>query len=419
MPVETNTKLVYKKYLNYTVIEMLEDRDFPVWLKHQSENNDLTRLMEQNPQFSHKVSQAREIIRLISPNEVPVQKEDIFSVWGKITEFDLAHQSALRTRSYYGILKYAAVLIFALLLGSLGYWRLTKEETFEWSAFRADTTLQQSKLILSSGEEIDLKQVESIIKVNAQNQAININNDSIVSLPGTGGNSSEIAMNQVVVPFGKKSMIELADGTRVWLNAGSKMAFPVRFSGSKREVYLEGEAFFDVSPDKTLPFFVMTKDIVIRVLGTRFNVSDYEIDQEVTTVLLEGSVSLKENREVNLFGKEVILSRNQRASFNKLDLTTKVTDDVNADLAVAWTEGWFPFNKEPLGNVLKKVERYYNVRVEYVGLFPTDDLISGKLDLKDSLDGVMRVLGDVAKLTYRIDQNKIYVRINHEMPMKN
>lgn len=417
--IETNTKLVYKKYLKYTVIEMLEDRDFPVWLKHLSENQELNSLIDQNPSFARKISQAREIIRLISPKEEPVRQDDILLVWERVTEFELANRSALRRRRYLGFFRYAAILVLALLLTSVAYWRLTKEDAFEWSAFRSDQAVQQSRLILSSGEEIVLKKDESIVKVSAHNQAIKINNDSIISLTGTGKGSHETAMNRVVVPFGKKSRVELADGTRVFLNAGSKMAFPVHFNGTKREVFLEGEAYFEVAPDKSLPFYVKTKDIVIRVLGTKFNVTGYEMDQEVTTVLLEGSISLKENSEVNIFGKEVVLSPSQRASFNKLNLTTTVSDDIHADLAIAWTEGWFPFSREPLSNVLKKVERYYNVRVEYVGHSATDDLISGKLDLKDSLDGVMRVLADVAKLTYRIDQNTIFVEINHELPMKN
>ena len=110
-------------------------------------------------------------------------------------------------------------------------------------------------------------------------------------------------MNQVVVPFGKKSSIELADGTKVWLNAGSRMAFPDRFTGSRREIFLEGEAFFNVTPDKSMPFYVKTKEVVIRVLGTKFNVSAYEADNEVVTVLVEGTVSMRENKGSTFWGR--------------------------------------------------------------------------------------------------------------------
>jgi hypothetical protein len=410
---------VYKKYLNYTVEEMLEDRDFPIWLKRLSENHELDKLVVENPQFALKVRHAREIIMLLGVKEEPVIQDDIFDMWGKIYQFDQIHQSKIRIRRSRQFLKYAAAILFMMMLTTAGYWKFKKEENFKWYAFKEGPTTGQSRLILSTGEEIDLKKDESSIKVNAQDHAIRVNNDRIIELSGDSNENPEIAMNQVVVPYGKKSFLELADGTKVWLNAGSKLAFPARFQGSKREVFLEGEAFFDVTPDQENPFYVRTKEVEIRVLGTRFNVSDYEADKEVMTVLIEGSVSLRENKGFNVLGKEVILKDHQRALFNKTDLTTIVNEEAQAENYTAWTEGWFPFYKEPLGNVFKKVERYYNVRFEYLDLFPSDDLISGKLDLKDSIEDVMKVLADVAKVNYRINQEKISIGKNNSMPMRN
>ena len=410
---------MYKKYLGYTVEEMLEDRDFPIWLKHLSENQELDKLVEDYPLFAIKVRHAREIIMLLGVKEEPVIQDDIYDMWGKIHQVDQTHQSKIRIRRYHHFLKYAAAIVFVMILTTAGYWKFKMDKTFQWYALKPGKIMQQSRLILSTGEEIDLKKDESTIKVNAQNHAIRINNDSTVAFSRVSEQSTEIAMNQVVVPHGKRTILELADGTKVWLNAGSKIAFPVRFAGSKREVFLEGEAFFDVTPDKLNPFFVKTKDVVIRVLGTRFDVSDYESDKEVMTVLVEGSVSLRENRGMNLFGKEIFLNGHQRALFNKTDFTTKVNEEVDEERYTAWTEGWFLFYKEPLSNVLKKVERYYNIQVLYTNLFPSDDLISGKLDLKDSIEDVMKVLADVAKVTYRIEQQKIFVDINNELPMIN
>jgi ferric-dicitrate binding protein FerR (iron transport regulator) len=202
------------------------------------------------------------------------------------------------------------------------------------------------------------------------------------------------------------------------LNAGSKLAFPDRFSGSKREVFLEGEAYFDVTPEKGFPFFVRTKEVIIKVLGTKFNLSAYEADKEVMTVLVEGKVSLRENRGIGLFGDEIILNRSESALFNKSDFSTKVSHVEQTENYTAWTEGWFPFSKEPLENVFKKIERYYNVRFVYNNLFPSGDLISGKLDLKESIDEVMKVLADVAKIKYRIEKESIYIELNNTLPMR-
>ena len=127
---------------------------------------------------------------------------------------------------------------------------------------------------------------------------------------------------------------------------------------------------------------------------------------------------MRENRGVNLFGKEVILKPNQRALFNKSEMTTSVFEEAHAELFIAWTEGWFPFYKEPLNNVFKKVERYYNVQFIYDEVFPSEDLISGKLDLKYSIDEVMKALADVAGISYQINQNKIYIELHKARPMQ-
>jgi len=409
---------VDNKYLDYTAEEMVEDRNFLIWLNRLSENHELDKLLDENPHFAIKINQAREIIRLLKVQEEPVLQDNINAMWESIARSDRVHQSKFRIRRYNRLLKYAAAVVFLLMLSTFGYLKLKQQESHKMYAFRSDETVEQSKLILASGREIDLKKDESTIKVNEQGHAIRINNDSLISLPGSNEENIETPMNQIVVPFGKKSSVELADGTKVWLNAGSKMAFPDRFTGSKREVFLEGEAFFNVTPDKSKPFFVRTKEIVIRVLGTKFNLSAYEADNEVMTVLVEGTVSMMENKGINLLGNETILNAHQRATFNKADLTTKVNDEAQAGIYTAWTDGWFPFCKEPLSNVFKKVERYYNVQFVYSELFPSGDLISGKLDLKDSIEDVMKVLADVAKVTYRIDQKKIFIELNKEMPMR-
>jgi len=409
---------VENKYLEYTSEEMVEDRDFLIWLNCLSKNHELDKLVRENPSFALKVNQAREMIHLLKVKEEAVMPEDINDIWEKIELFERSNKPKIGIRNFQSILKYAAIVVFVLMLSTFGYWKLKQKEEKQWFSLQAGKTAQQSRLILSSGEEIDLKRDESTIKISAQNHAIQINNDSTVNLSNIDDKNVDVAMNQVVVPFGKKSCIELADGTKVWLNAGSKMAFPERFPGSKREVYLEGEAYFNVTSDKNKPFFVKTKEIVVRVLGTKFNLSAYEADKVVTTVLVEGKVSMRENKGISLFMKETLLNSNQRAVFDKTNLTTTVNQEPNTEIFTAWTDGWFPFCKEPLSNVFKKVERYYNVQFVYSELFPSGDLISGKLDLKDSIEDVMKVLADVAKVTYRIDQKKIFIELNEEMPMK-
>jgi ferric-dicitrate binding protein FerR (iron transport regulator) len=216
-------------------------------------------------------------------------------------------------------------------------------------------------------------------------------------------------MNEVVIPFGNKSQLILPDGTKVWLNAGSRMAFPNKFSGKKREVFLEGEAYFEVTHNANLPFFVNTKDISIKVLGTKFNVSAYKTDKVAETVLLEGKVAVKELSSMGFMMKETMLAPNQKASFNKENKTISVQNERDADFAIAWTEGWFKFSQQNLNTVLNKLQRYYNVQFEYDPNFSTADMITGKLDLKESIEQTMVALGDVANIQYRINGDKIQI----------
>src|SRR5690606_37957770 len=106
----------------------------------------------------------------------------------------------------------------------------------------------------------------------------------------------------VIIPYGKRSDITLADGTRIWLNAGSQLSYPLSFTGSSREVYLAGEAFFEVESNPNMPFYVITNDLKIRVTGTRFNVTSYLNDHTTQALLLSGKIGVTRNKR---FGRSI------------------------------------------------------------------------------------------------------------------
>ena len=216
-------------------------------------------------------------------------------------------------------------------------------------------------------------------------------------------------MNELVVPYGKKSQLTLEDGTKVWLNAGSRMEFPTKFKGDKREVFLLGEGYFEVVHNKKLPFYVNTGEITIKVLGTKFDIIAYKSDKMIETFLLEGSVSIREQSVFPFMKKEFILKPDQKASYDRNDRSIMVKDESNVADAIAWKEGWFKFHRQSLNGVLNSLQRYYNVKFEYNSEFPAEDLITGKLYLKDSIEQVMLTMEVVAKIKYRIIGNKIYV----------
>lgn len=405
-------------FLEYRTEELLDDTEFFQWLKGRRKSDELDSLVLQYPDFAEKVAMARRISQVLQDKPKPVLREDIRDIWSHIEDFDERRHRRAVHFSLVSMFKNAAVLALLVAIAGLIWLRNRDEKTAVTNLFSNTSTPEQSKLILSNGQVIDLARKESTVAYNSRDKIVRINNDSVVGITAPpAGKVTE--MNKVVVPYGRKSTIDLPDGTRVWLNAGSKFAFPDQFAEGSRQVVLDGEAFFEVSKDPGRPFLVQTKDLTIKVLGTKFDLSAYSADLDVITILVEGSVSLRKSSELRLLSQETLLHPRQKAVFNKFQQKMVITDEPDTEQYTAWRDGWFPFRKVSLSEVFKRLERYYNVRITYPGNFPSDDLISGKLDLKDSIEEVMKVLKDVADLSYRIDNNNVLVEKNDKMPMRN
>lgn len=164
-------------------------------------------------------------------------------------------------------------------------------------------------------------------------------------------------------PRGVRSEILLSDGSKIWLNADSRISYPEKFTGDSRIVYLFGEAFFDVQKDVRRPFIVKTSKIDIEVLGTRFNVKSYTEDEDIETTLQSGKVSVKRvNPETGELSK-VFLEPNQQVEFNVM--TQKFTcNKVDAGKYSLWTQGKLIIDAESFDELVLKLERWYNVDID-------------------------------------------------------
>ena len=306
------------------------------------------------------------------------------------------------------ILKYAAILVIALTVGAIGFWGYYKNQKPDVFASKIESPVNgKLQLHLSNGTSVDLEKDDSKIALGSD-QKITIDNEKVIDLT-KGSQADNIKMNELVVPFGKKSQLTLEDGTKVWLNAGSRMEFPTKFKNDKREVSLQGEGYFEVAHNQKVPFFVNAGEISIKVLGTRFDVSAYKSDKLIETILLEGSVAIRELSAFSLFKKESVLKPNQKASYDRNGHSIVVKDEPNVNDAIAWKEGWFKFHRQSIDDVFEKLQRYYNVQFDFNSEVPKEDLISGKLYLKDSIEQVMLTMQVVAKIQFRINGNKIHV----------
>lgn len=288
------------------------------------------------------------------------------------------------------ILKYAAVAIIFFSLGIL-YFNQKPSEFVELSKQLAVVQEQNnSQLILGDGEKVALLEKKSEIEYR-KNGNIVINKQDTVQV---FGKSQDIGINQLIVPFGRNSSVKLPDGTVAYLNAGSRLVYPVRFEGDKREVFLFGEGFFDVTHNAEMPFVVITNELEVEVLGTKFNISAYPSDNIVETVLVEGKVKIKETG-FHVMSSDYILKPNQQATYYRKSEKTEIRQ-VNVMNYVTWHQGYLNFESLDLIRIVKKLERYYNIRIQLNNPMLGVRRITGKLKLDEKSDKVLKVLAKTA-----------------------
>jgi len=218
--------------------------------------------------------------------------------------------------------------------------------------------------------------------------------------------SSKVAYNTLTIPRGADFFFELEDGTKVWMNSESELRFPEKFIGNERQVYLKGEAFFDVTPDKRKPFVVSTGKGDIRVYGTRFNLTNY-IEKELSAVLVEGKVSFCATD-----GKETYMQPSQRLTYNQEKNQAKV-ETVDVSLYTAWVDKHFIFNGQTLEEILSTLSRWYNFKF----IFHDDALrtirLSGRLYRYDDINILLDSYRQIADIEFHIKGNNIVITNNH------
>ena len=207
-------------------------------------------------------------------------------------------------------------------------------------------------------------------------------------------------------PYGEKSKVVLSDGTVVWLNAGSTLKYSNKFNTANRKVELNGEGYFEVRRNEKLPFFVKTKDLQLQVLGTKFNFRDYPEDHEVVVSLLEGKVELN-----NLLKKEkeAILAPDERAILNKTNGRMTV-ETVTASNASQWTDGYLFFDEELLPDIVKELERSYNVTIRIANdSLNTFRFYGNFVRREQSIQEVLDALASTEKIQYKIEERNITI----------
>jgi len=264
--------------------------------------------------------------------------------------------------------------------------------------------------LIAYGRAIPLSDTRTGVVIG--NDGVTYDDGSAVSSSNAGKDreAEVVSPMAAITPRGGQYQFTLPDGTKVWLNADSKISFPSKFSGRERKILLSGEGYFEVAKDKAHPFIVVTDrgggraSQEVEVLGTHFNINSYEDEPQIRTTLLEGSVrvaSLSSKR-----GESVILKPNQQAVNAGNSIRVNPVDPADA---IAWKEGSFSFTNESLGSIMRKVARWYNVEVIY-----EDDVqgktFSGAVSRFDQVSTLLKMLETTGRIRFEINGKKITVR---------
>lgn len=297
----------------------------------------------------------------------------------------------------YGI----AASITLLLVAGLGFYLLRKDNNSmkelaqKVSIQTTDTELQlaDARTILLKGENSNIEYQKGSIRLDS------------ATVSNNKAESQKYSLNTLVVPYGKRSFIRLLDGTQIWLNSGSKLVYPSEFTPGKREVYIEGQAYFSVAHDSESPFYVQTDHMNIKVLGTEFDISSYPDDHSAAAVLSSGSIELSTDIHSIWGSKKSKMIPGTRAIYSN-ETNTTTTQKVSVDQYTSWKEGYLILKKEPLDQILKKLSRYYKYELIIKNPEVGKETFSGTLDLQDNIDNVIDMIANTTSLTYHKSERR-------------
>ncbi|WP_212002559.1 FecR family protein [Chitinophaga sp. HK235] len=318
---------------------------------------------------------------------------------------------------------WASAAMVAALVGLSGYYYVHHSGNKPLSQVARITP---SDLNITSGSNkatLTLSNGQTIVLDSAQNGLLATQGPGRVVKTKTGEiiysaeekKDEEILYNNITTPRGGQYSLQLSDGSKVWLNAASSIRFPVAFPAGERKVYITGEAYFEVkhligNHDQPVPFIVEADNksaanagYRVEVLGTKFNINSYSNEPFVSTTLLEGKVRVHAHSttqsQVLLPNQQVNISREGEMNLNK-------TIDVNA--IIAWKNGYTQFSSVPLSAVMRQIERWYDVNVQFED-HVTDIKFTGKLKRNENLSEFLKIL-DLNNIKYEINNSTIIIK---------
>ena len=356
------------------------------WLQSSEENRRLFEKLQEPVRLKQKMDIYRDIDREVAFQDFLAEK---------------ARLGALRRRISH-LARYAAVLL--LLIGVAGTYMF---RNFSFSDRDEETASQLSLqgrkyavLYLSDGKAVELNQEKVELSERNGTRISGVERGELVYQQEDGDTSTEV-YNILQVPANGEFYMQLADGSKVWVGACSRLKYPVAFNGECREVFLEGEAFFEVAKNPERPFIVRTKDFSVKALGTSFNVMNYGDENFSHTTLKTGKV------EVTTAEEKVILQPGEQAFYTEHRTDVR---KVEVEVYTAWMGDAFRFDKESLEVILRKLARWYDVEILYREEKLKNYHFKGKLPKYADIREVLDLLGETTSVDFEVKGKQVIVK---------
>ena len=389
---------------------MMEKQEIAIELLYKKLNNTLSE--EEEKRFDQWIQEADhrryfEYIRSFNESKEAEKADsgEIDQAW-----MDFRKRVHRQKSRHYRLLRVAVVAASVILL--LGILPLQFSKRTEIASLVVEKQIRPGQrnaiLELANGQVYDLKEL------TGQNQGQITNHISVDSCrlnytrPDSVG-QYVLAYNKVIVPRGGEFQLVLEDGTKVWLTAESQLKYPEVFTGARREVFLEGEAYFEVAKDASHPFVLHTGQQKVTVLGTSFGVTGYAEESSVSATLVEGSVRVEFPGSTD---EVYLLEPGYRISYDRRSCRVH-KERVDVREYVAWKDGKYVFTRKRLEDMLATLSRWYDFQVFYQNTEVKEVLFSGELMRFENFNDILRLISRTSDVKFDVKQNIVRVMNNN------
>ncbi len=322
-----------------------------------------------------------------------LSQAEVSSLWYKISKNKNTSKKKIE-RHYFIAITVAASILFIIMFSLNNYFNAKTHASDLISYVNGLPEISytdQTQLVIADNKVLGMDGKETT--VNYETSLVKTQNEEI--------SKSDISQyNQLITPKGKRSVLTLHDGTKVWINVGTRVVYPKEFSNKNREIYVEGEVFIDVTKDENRPFIVRTSKMNLRVLGTTFNLSAYSNETVHTVALVSGSIQVEINQE-----NKVVLKPNQLLASAGEKYTVK---DADVSSYMLWKDGIYKFNGAKLSVVFERLSKFYGKEI-ICNIDLKDLKCSGYLDLKNDIGTVLENLSFIIPFDVKYENQKYII----------